>query len=47
MRTHSGRVYNPEKLNIDMDPNASSSDITSPTYYITHEILKALEEIKA
>jgi len=30
-----------------MNPNASSSDITSPTDYMTLEILKTLEEIKA
>jgi len=47
MCTRSGEVYNSEKPNTDMDPNASSSGITSPTDYITHEILKVLEKIKA
>ena len=30
-----------------MDPDASSSGVTSPTDYMTLEILKTLEEIKA
>jgi len=47
MRTSSGRVYHPDKSNIDMDPNASSSDITSPTNYLIPEVLKTLEEFKA
>jgi len=46
MRTRSGKVYDPVEPNTDMDLNASSS-ITSPTDYITLEILKTLEEIKA
>ena len=46
MRTRSGKVYDPIKLNTDMDSNASLSGITSPTDSIIPEILKALEEIK-
>ena len=45
MRTRSGRVY--DLVEPNMDPNASSSGITSPTDYMTLEILKTLEEIKA
>ena len=47
MRTRSGKVYYPDKPNTDMDPNSSSSGIISPTNYITPEIFKTLEEIKA
>ena len=46
MRTHSGKVYDLVEPN-NMDPNASSSGITSPTDYMTLEILKTLEKIKA
>ena len=47
MHARSGKVYDPVEPNTDMNPNASSSGITSPTDYITLEILKTLEEIKA
>ena len=47
MRTRSGRVYDLVEPNTDMNPNASSSGITSPIDYMTLEILKTLEEIKA
>jgi len=47
MHTHSDKVYNPDKPNIDMDPNTSSSGITSPTDYLIPKILKILEKIKA
>ena len=47
MRTRSGKVYDLVEPNTNMDPNASSSGITSPTDYMTLEILKALEKIKA
>jgi len=46
MRTRSGKVYHPDKPNIDIDPNASLSSITSPTEYLTLKILKTLQEIK-
>ena len=46
MHTRSGKVYDSVERNTDMDPNASSSYITSPIYYLTPEILKILEEIK-
>jgi len=42
MRTRSGKVYYPDKPNMDMDPNASSSGITSPTGYVIPEIFKTL-----
>ena len=47
MRTCSGKVYHLDKPNIDMNPNAFSSGITSPTYSLVPGILKTLEEIKA
>jgi len=47
MRTRSGKVYDPVEPNTDMNPNVSSSSITSPTDYMTLEIFKTLEEIKA
>ena len=47
MCTRSGEVYNSEKPNTDMDPNASSSGITSSIDYMTLEIFKTLKEIKA
>ena len=47
MRTRSGKVYNSEESNTDMDPNASSSGVTSLTDYIIPKILKALKKIKA
>jgi len=47
MGTRNGRVYNPEKSNTDMDPNASLSGITSLTDYLTPKILKTLKKIKA
>ena len=47
MHTCSGRVYNPQKPNTNIDPNAFSFGINSPTDYITPEIFKALEKIKA
>ena len=46
MRTCSGKVYHPDKSDIDMDLNASLSDITLLTYYLILEIIKTLEEIK-
>ena len=46
MSTRSGKVYDPVEPNTDIDPNASSF-ITSLTNYITPEILKTLEKIKA
>ena len=45
--TRNGKVYDPVEPNTDMDPNASSSGIISPTDYINLEIFKTLEEIKA
>jgi len=47
MRIRSDKVYYPDKPNTDINLNASSSRITSPTDYFTLEILKTLEEIKA
>ena len=47
MRTRSDKVYDPVEPNTGMDPNVSSPGITSPTDYMTLEILKTLEEIKA
>ena len=47
MHTRSGKVYDRIEPNTDMDPNASSSGITSSTDYMTLEILKTLKEIKA
>jgi len=47
MRTRSGKVYDLVEPNTDIDPNASSSGITSSTDYMTLEILKTLEKIKA
>ena len=47
MRTRSGKVYDPVEPNTDMNPNASSSGVTSPTDHGTLEILKTLEKIKA
>jgi len=47
MRTRSGKVYDPVEPNTDMDPNASSSGITTLRDYVTLEILKTLEKIKA
>ena len=47
MRTHSGKVFHPDKPSRYMDLNASSSGITSPSDHITLEILKTLEELKA
>ena len=47
MRTRSGKVYHPDKLNIDMHLNASSFDITSPIDYLISKILITLEVIKA
>ena len=47
MRTRNGKVYDPIEPNTDMNPNASSSGITSPIDYATLEILKTVEEIKA
>jgi len=46
MHTRSGKIYNPEEPNTYMDLNSFSSDITSPTDYIT-PIFKALEKLKA
>ena len=47
MLTCGGKVYHSDKLSIDMDPNASSSSITSSTDSFIPEILKTLQEIKA
>jgi len=47
MCTRSGTVYHPDKPSKDMDHNACSSGITSPTDFFIPEILKIFEEIKA
>jgi len=47
MHIRSGRAYNPEKPKTDMGPNASSYGITSSADYLTSEILRVLEKIKA
>ena len=46
VHTHSGKVYHPDKASMNIDPNDSSSGITSPADCLIPEILKTLEEIK-